>query len=167
MCEFLIFDHKGNEIVYSRLIKYRIFLQARMRCPLATPTKVFNYIFLNKFVWVLSNFYQKGMKLHIWMPININSLKKRSVLAKPKQYYSSKIVYLLQDNEIIESSPKALKDAETWELPGALSPRPLPGALPLDTIRGPKAGPWTPPVIARTMRSMGTILTSCPRRHIH
>ena len=40
------------------------------------------------------------------------------------------------------------QSAKTHELPGAPPPGPLPGALPLDPTRGPKAGPWTPPVRA-------------------
>ena len=79
---------------------------------------VFNHVFLSKFVWVLSNILPKGMKLHILTPIKYKSTQKEIVLAKLKQYYGLKIVHLLQDNEITESSQKALKDAQTWELPG-------------------------------------------------
>ena len=93
------------------------------------------------------------MKLRILMPIKYKSTQKEIVLAKLKQYYGSKKVHLLQDNEITEISPKALKGAKSWELPG--------------TARDPKAGPGTPPVIARASRSVGPILTSCPGRHIH
>ena len=42
-----------------------------------------------------------------------NITQKEIVLAKLKQYYGSKIVHLLQNNEITESSPKALKNAKT------------------------------------------------------
>ena len=42
--------------------------------------------------------------------------------------------------DVQESSPMAFKIAKTPELPGALDP-----------TRGPKAGPWTPPVMARTL----------------
>ena len=36
---------------------------------------------------------------------------------------------------------------------GAPTPEPPPGTLPLDLTKGPKAGPWTPPVLgyARTL----------------
>ena len=50
------------------------------------------------------------MKLRILIPIKYHPKKD---LAKLKQYYCSKIVHLLQDNEITKSSPKALKDAKT------------------------------------------------------
>ena len=50
------------------------------------------------------------------MPIKYKSTQKEIVMAKLKQYYGSKIVHLLQDNEIMESSPKALKDAKTSKL---------------------------------------------------
>ena len=64
------------------------------------------------------------------MPIKYKSTPKEIVLAKLKQCYGSKIVvHLLQDNEITESSPKALEDAKTWELPGAPPPWAPPGAL--------------------------------------
>ena len=53
------------------------------------------------------------------MPIKYKSTPKEIVLAKIKQFYGLKIVHLLQDNEVTESFPKALKDAKTWELPGA------------------------------------------------
>ena len=79
------------------------------------------------------------------MSIKYKSTQKRDSFGQTKA-----ITHLLQDNEITESSPKALKDAKTWEL-----------------TRGPKAGPWTPTVIARATRSVGATLTSCPRRHIH
>ena len=45
------------------------------------------------------------MKLRISIPIKYKSTKRKD-LAKLKQYYGSKIVHLLQDNEIMESSPK-------------------------------------------------------------
>ena len=69
------------------------------------------------------------MKLHILMPIKYKSTQKEMVLAKLKQYYGLRIVNLLQDNEITESSPKALKDAKTWELQGVPPPEPPPLAL--------------------------------------
>ena len=53
------------------------------------------------------------MKLRIPMPIKYKSTLKEIVLAKLKQCYGSKIVHLLQDNEITKNSPKALKDAKT------------------------------------------------------
>ena len=43
LCEFSIFDQKENEI------KYKMFLQANWRCPLATPSKMFNNISLCEF----------------------------------------------------------------------------------------------------------------------
>ena len=64
------------------------------------------------------------------MPIKYKSTLKEIVLAKLKQCYGSKIVHLLQDNEITKNSPEALKDAKTWELKGA-------------------PFPWTPPVALR------------------
>ena len=47
LCEFLIFDQNGNEIVYLRPVEYKIFLYEKEaeRFPLATPGKVFNHIF--------------------------------------------------------------------------------------------------------------------------
>ena len=70
------------------------------------------------------------MKLGISMPIKYKSTQKEIVLAKLKQCYGSKIVvHLLQDNEITESSPKALKNAKTWELSGAPPPWIPPGDL--------------------------------------
>ena len=68
--------------------------------------------------------------------------------------YGSKIVHLLQDNEIKESSSKHSKMLKS-QLTGALPPPP-PGALPLDPTRG-----------CRTRRSVGATLTSCSRGHIH
>ena len=59
------------------------------------------------------------MKLRISMHIKYKSTLKEIVLAELKQCYGSKIVHLLQDNEITKNSPKALKDAKTWELQGA------------------------------------------------
>ena len=53
------------------------------------------------------------MKLRILMPIKYKSTQQEIVLPKLKQYYGSKIVHLLQDNEIMESFAKALKDAKT------------------------------------------------------
>ena len=98
------------------------------------------------------------MKLGISMPIKYKSTQKEIVLAKLKQCYGSKIVvHLLQDNEITESSPKALKDAKTWGLSGATPP---------GSHQGSKSSLWTPPVIARATRSVGATLTSCPGRHI-
>ena len=62
------------------------------------------------------------------MPIKYKSIPKEIVLTKLKQCYGSqKLVHLLQDNEITESSPKALKAAKTWELPGAPPPGPHQG----------------------------------------
>ena len=80
------------------------------------------------------------------MLIKYKSTPKEIALAKLKQYYGSKIVHLLQDNEITESSPKALKDAKTWELGG---------------------GGRSLPVIACAVHSVGATLTSCPGCHIH
>ena len=58
------------------------------------------------------------------------STLKEIVLAKLKQCYGSIKVNLLQDNEIKpKNSPKAFKDAKTWELQGAPSPWTPPGAL--------------------------------------
>ena len=79
------------------------------------------------------------MKLRILMPIKYKFTQKEIILIKLTQYYGSKIVHLLQDNEITKSSPQALKDAKTW----------------------------TPPVIACDTRSVGATSTFCPRRHIH
>ena len=67
------------------------------------------------------------MKLRISMPIKYKSILKEIVLAKLKQCYGSKIVHLLQDNEITKNSPEALKDANTWELQGVLPPEPHQG----------------------------------------
>ena len=58
------------------------------------------------------------MKLRILIPIKYKHDKStghpKKDLAKLKQYYGSKIVHLLQDNEIRESSPtKAFKDVKT------------------------------------------------------
>ena len=53
------------------------------------------------------------MKLRISMPIKYKSTLKEIVLAKLKQCHGSKIVHLLQDNEITKNSSKALKDAKT------------------------------------------------------
>ena len=61
------------------------------------------------------------------MPIKYKSTLKEIVLAKLKQCCGSKIVHLLQDNEITKNSPKALKDAKTWELQGAEPPEPHQG----------------------------------------
>ena len=47
------------------------------------------------------------------MHIKYKSTQKEIILVKLKQYYGSKTVHLLQDNEIMDSSPKALKDAKT------------------------------------------------------
>ena len=71
----------------------------------------------------------------------------------------AKIVHLFQDNDTTESSPKAIKDAKTWELPGA----PLPWTPP-EALR--QAPGRTPPVIARATHLVGATLTSCPGRHI-
>ena len=60
------------------------------------------------------------------MPIKYKSTLKEIVLAKLKQCYGSKIVHLLQDNEITKNSQKALNDAKTCELQGLRTP---PGAL--------------------------------------
>ena len=53
------------------------------------------------------------MKLRISTPIKYKSTLKEIVLAKLKECYGSKIVHLLQDNEITKNSPKALKDTKT------------------------------------------------------
>ena len=45
--------------------------------------------------------------------------------------------------------PWTFKVLKTHELPGALPPGPLSGALPLDPP-DPKVGPWTPPVLGFT-----------------
>ena len=59
----------------------------------------------------------------------------------------------------------ALKLCQNLRAYGGSAPEPyLPGALPLDPTRGPNAGPWTPPVIARATRSVGATLTSYPGR---
>ena len=63
------------------------------------------------------------------MPIKYKSTLKEIVLAKLKQCYGSKKVNLLQDNEITKNSPKAFKDAKTWEHQEAPSPWTPPGAL--------------------------------------
>ena len=63
------------------------------------------------------------------MPTKYKSTLKDIVLAKLKQCYGSKIIDLLQDNEKTKNSPKALKDAKTWQLHGAPSPWTPPGAL--------------------------------------
>ena len=108
---------------------------------------MFNHVFLSdKFVWISSIFLPKRNEITYFNTHQIYIHPKKD-LAKLKQYYGSKIVHLLQDNEIKESSPKALKDAKTWELPGA---------PPLDPTKGPKAGPWTPPMSARATRLVGT-----------
>ena len=60
------------------------------------------------------------MKLRISMHIKYKATLKEICLAELK-----KIVHLLQDNEITESSINALKDSKTRELPGA-PPRPGP-----------------------------------------
>ena len=49
------------------------------------------------------------MKLRILMTIKYKFTQKDIVLAKLKQYCGSKIIHLLQGNEITESSPMALK----------------------------------------------------------
>ena len=87
-------------------------------------------------LWPLKHFL-KGMKLRILMPIKYKSTPKEIVSAKLKQSYGSKIVHLFQHNDTTESSPKAIKDAKTWELQGA--------PLPWDPTRDPKASPWTYP----------------------
>ena len=61
------------------------------------------------------------------MPIKYKSTLKEIVLAKLKQCYGSKIVQLLQDNEITKNSSKALKYAKNWELQGAEPPEPHQG----------------------------------------
>ena len=61
------------------------------------------------------------------MPIKYKSTLEEIVLAKLKQCCGSKIVHLLQDNEITKNSPKALKDAKTWELQGVPLPEPHQG----------------------------------------
>ena len=53
------------------------------------------------------------MKLPISMPIKYKFTLKEIVLAKLTHCYGSKVVHLLQDNEITKNSPKALKDAKT------------------------------------------------------
>ena len=55
------------------------------------------------------------MKLCIVMHIKYKSTPKETILVKQKQYYAmvKKVVHLLQDNEVTESSSKALKDAKT------------------------------------------------------
>ena len=59
----------------------------------------------------------------------------------------------------------ALKLCQNLRAYGGSAPGPCPpGALPLDPTRGPNAGPWIPPVIARATRSVGATLTSCPGR---
>ena len=80
------------------------------------------------------------MKLRILIPIKYKSTQKKD-LAKLKQCYGSKIVHLLQDNEITESSPKVLKDAKTWELPGL---RPLDPRQGLCLWTPPRALRWAP-----------------------
>ena len=56
---------------------------------------------------------QKNLGGRGLMSFKYKSTQKEIVLAKLKQYYGSKIVHLFQDNEITESSLKALKDAKT------------------------------------------------------
>ena len=63
---------------------------------------------------------------------NIQLKRDRFGQTKPILWF--KIVHRLQDN-ITESSSKALKNATTWELPELYPPRPPPGALPLDPTR--------------------------------
>ena len=99
------------------------------------------------------------MKLRILMPIKYKSTPKELVSAKLKQYYGSKIVHLFQDNDTTESSPKAIKDAKTWELPGAPLLWPPP-----ETLR--QAPGRTPPVTARATHLVGDTLTSSLGRHI-
>ena len=50
---------------------------------------------------------------------------------------------VLQKGLIIGPSD-CIEMSKTSELPGAPPPGPPPEALPLDPIRGPTAGPWTP-----------------------
>ena len=97
------------------------------------------------------------MKLRISMPIKYKSTLKEIVLAKLKQCHGSKIVHLLQDNEITKNSPKALK---------MLKSESFRGLRPLNPTRGPMTSPWTPQVIARATHSVGATLTSCSGRHI-
>ena len=61
--------------------------------------------------------------------------------------YGSKIVHLLQDNEIKESSSKHSKMPKSGSCQGLSLPGPPPGALALDPTRG-----------CRTMRSVGASL---------
>ena len=65
------------------------------------------------------------------MPIKYKSTLKEIVLAKLKQCYGSRIVHLLQDNEITKNSPKALKDAKPESFRG-LRPHPTRAPKPLD-----------------------------------
>ena len=53
------------------------------------------------------------MKLRILMPIKYKSRAKKDRFGQTKAIVCFKIVHLLQDNEITESFPKALKDAKT------------------------------------------------------
>ena len=87
------------------------------------------------------------MKLRILISIKYKSTQRRIWPHESNIMVQKYIVHLFQDNEITESSPKAVKDAKTWELPGA---------PPLDPTKGHKVGPWTPPVSARATRSVGT-----------
>ena len=48
------------------------------------------------------------MKLRILMPIKYISTLKEIVLAKLKQCYGSKIVHLLQDNEVTKNKKKMI-----------------------------------------------------------
>ena len=84
------------------------------------------------------------MKLRISMPIKYKIILKEIVLAKFK-----KIVHLLQDNEITESSPKALKDAKT--LRQAPGPHPLSGRY-FNTL------PRAPHPVATPLTSPGAIV---------
>ena len=76
------------------------------------------------------------------------SPKKETALAKLKQYYGSKIVHMLQYNEIKKEFFKG-KDAKTHKHPRLYTL--IQGACPYTSSGSPQAGIWTPPMIAHML----------------
>ena len=125
----------------------RKFSLAKQRgaAPLQPPPKCL----ITSFFISLCEFYRKGMKLCISMPIKYKLYTQKEIILVQKK------VHLLQDNEIKESSPMALKMLKPERSRASRRLRPL------NPHQGLKRAP-VPPVLACTTWSVGATFNILP-----